>query len=210
MCDGLVLHTMWQLRIRRGISAAEFAPEKKEVPAPNWVTQPQALVPRKEVPIISVCEKQWELHPRKMKGCKRLMCSSWGATDLLTHRLTRSKPQMQGWHLRKHQKRERTKLTSFKVRTGGAGVWAAVPWDGSSVRRHCFFVELSSSSANPAQAGTKSVLTINLINTTWPCDPLRASPTQLTYLAWSSIVGKGETSNLERQREVSSSQFGEW
>lgn len=68
------------------------------------------------------------------------------------------------------------------MRAPEAGVGTILSEDRSADRCHCSFPELSSHPAGPAQEGTKSALSINLVNIVHPLgDSFRSSCTQLTH-----------------------------
>lgn len=120
------------------------------------------------------------MSPRNTKGCRRLRHV---ALKGLAHKFTHSKLH----HRDSSSKSVRgiwgeTKLTNFRVRAPEAGVGTFLSEGRSADRCHCSFPELSSHPAGPAQEGTKSVLSINLVNIVHPLvipsDP--AAPNSLT------------------------------
>ena len=118
--------------------------------------------------------------------------------DLLTHKLTYSGLQDRGKSLKRARDiRIGTKLTSFRATAGGAYVMAPLSRDGSASKHHCSFVEHSSHPASSASAGTRSVLSINLANTTLPDLVIPRDPAPLNSCDMpSSFQGLFHTSSL--------------
>lgn len=117
---------------------------------------------------------------RNTKGCRRLRHV---ALKGLAQKFTHSKL----YHRDSSSKSVRgiwgeTKLTNFSVRAPEAVVGTFLSEGRSADRCHCSFPELSSHPAGPAQEGTKSVLSINLVNIVDPLgDSFRPGCTQLTH-----------------------------
>ena len=87
---GWSLTHVWQLKIRRDISAVEIPLEEKGVPDLHQAPQLRYLVLGREVPITSGCENHWRLW-LEMENCwspgvllKGLTC---GLTGSQTHLL---------------------------------------------------------------------------------------------------------------------------
>lgn len=103
-------------------------------------------------------------------------------TDFFAHKLIRSKLQSRG----SSSKSSRdiligTKLTKFRARAGMLKVVPTLFRDGTAVRHHCSFVEISASTG-PMLVGTKCMLSINVIDTINPILEISWEPVPLNLL----------------------------
>lgn len=108
---------MWQMRIRRSISAVESPPEELGVPAPHLAPHPKA---GKRSP-----HNIWQ---RKLMGNSSIQVR-WKAAGkpgiLLSPHMDSFSPRHSPWalmdrqHLRKHQRQTETELCGCRARVGG-------------------------------------------------------------------------------------------
>ena len=113
-------HThVWQIKIGRDISAAQFPPKKQGAQPPHQDPQLRVPVPGIEVPITSHCKNQWGLRLRKTGSWSpRLFILKDLCRDLL--RLTFS--EFEHWGSSLKGTREiggRAELSGIKERAGG-------------------------------------------------------------------------------------------